>query len=207
MKVLLKEDVYKHGVAGEVVKVADGFARNWLIPKGMALAATKANLEQMGELREKAAENRAFYNDKVNTAARQIHGVELVFGVKAGSNNKLYGSITSQMIKDALMERTGLDINRRRISERPIRELGRYEIPVRMGEVSPVLQIVVMREEEVANYLNPVKAPVEGVEGEEMPSEALETVGAVETVENEAGAVVAAPEMPTDETPTETQAE
>src|SRR5258708_4693744 len=159
MRVLLKEDVYKHGVAGEVVKVADGFARNWLIPKGMALPATKANLEQMGELREKAAENRALYNDKVNTAARQIHGVELVFGVKAGSNNKLYGSITSQMIKDALMQKTGLDINRRRISERPIRELGRYEIAVRMGDVSPMLHIIVLREEEVGTYLNTKNPP------------------------------------------------
>ena len=169
MRVLLKEDVYKHGVAGEVVKVADGFARNWLIPKGMALPATKANLEQMGELREKAAENRALYNDKVNTAARQIHGVELVFGVKAGSNNKLYGSITSQMIKDALMEKTGLDINRRRISDRPIREIGRYDVPVRMGDVSPVLKIVVLREEEVNAYLTgqqpaPAEVATEGAE-------------------------------------------
>src|SRR5258708_9838936 len=195
MRVLLKEDVYKHGVAGEVVKVADGFARKWLIPKGMALPATKANLEQMGELREKAAENRALYNDKVNTAARQIHGVELVFGVKAGSNNKLYGSITSQMIKDALMEKTGLDIDRRRISERAIRELGRYEVPVRMGEVSPMLQIVVLREEEVAAYLNPAKAP-----GEEIPSEEAEAATASEAVDT-------APEMPADETSAEAQAE
>src|SRR5258708_31645711 len=111
MRVLLKEDVYKYGVAGEVVKVADGFARNWLIPKGMALPATKANLEQMGELREKAAENRAFYNDKVNTAARQIHGVELVFGVKAGSNNKLYGSLSNRTLKSTFIEQTGMDIN------------------------------------------------------------------------------------------------
>jgi large subunit ribosomal protein L9 len=154
MKVILKEDVYKHGVAGEVVTVADGFARNWLIPKGMAMAATKRNIEELADLRNKAAENRAVYNDKVNAAARQIDGVELVFGVKAGSNNKLYGSITSQMIKDALLQKTGLDINRRRISERAIRELGRYDVPVRMGEVSPTLKIVVLREEEVPSYLN-----------------------------------------------------
>jgi large subunit ribosomal protein L9 len=162
MKVILTEDVYKHGVAGEVVKVSDGFARNWLIPRGMAKPASKANLEQMATLREKATENRAVYNDKVNTAARQIDGVELVFGVKAGSNNKLYGSITSQMIKDALLEKSGLDINRRRISDRPIRELGRYDVPVRMGEVSPVLKIVVIREEEVAAY-NAGQLPPEAI--------------------------------------------
>jgi large subunit ribosomal protein L9 len=153
MKIILKEDVYKHGVAGEVVQVADGFARNWLIPKGMAVPATKYNIEQFASLRETAERNRSIYNDKVNAAARKIDGVELVFGMKAGSNNKLYGSITSQMIKDALLEKTGLDINRRRISDRPLRELGRYDVPVRMGEVSPVLKIVIIREDEMQNYL------------------------------------------------------
>jgi large subunit ribosomal protein L9 len=175
MKLILTQDVYKHGVAGEVVSVADGFARNWLIPQGMALPASKANLAQMENLRTKAAENRAVYNDKVNAAARQIDGVELVFGMKAGSNNKLYGSITSQMIKDELMKKTGLDINRRRISDKSIRELGRYDVPVRMGEVSPVLKVLVMREEEVGPYLSgqsgaPVEAvPAEGAAPAEQP--------------------------------------
>ncbi len=164
MKVILTEDVYKHGVAGEIVKVADGFARSWLIPKGMARPATKRNLDELAELHVKANENRAVYNDKVNAAANQINGVELVFGVKAGSNNKLYGSITSQMIKDALLEKTGLDINRRRISERNIRELGRYEVPVRMGDVSPVVNIVVLREEEVSAYLTGQPGPVASAE-------------------------------------------
>jgi len=170
MKVVLTADVYKHGVTGEIVSVADGFARNFLIPKRMAIPATANNLKKVDDLRKQAAQNRAIYNEKVNAAANQINGVELVFGVKAGNNNKLYGSITSQMIKDALMAKTGLDINRRRISERPIRELGRYDVPVRMGEVSPVLHLVILREEEVANYLNAGKpettaaAPVETAE-------------------------------------------
>src|SRR5258707_13861986 len=116
----------------------------------------------MTTVRERPAESRAIYTDKVNAAAQQIDGVELVFGVKAGSNNKLYGSITSQMIKDALLEKTGLDINRRRISDRPIREIGRYDVPVRMGDVSPVLKIVVLREEDVNAYLTGQQpAPVE----------------------------------------------
>jgi large subunit ribosomal protein L9 len=152
VKVILTEYIYKHGVAGEIVDVADGFARNWLIPKKMAIPATKKNLEQLEDLRQKATENRAIITQRINEASNQINGVELVFGMKAGSNNKLYGSITSQMIKDELLKKTGIDINRRRISERAIRELGRYEVPVRMGEVSPVLSIVVVREEEVQNY-------------------------------------------------------
>jgi len=187
MKIILKEDVYKHGVAGEIVSVADGFARNWLIPKGMAVAATKQNVDQFASLRQTAERNRALYNDKVNAAARQIDGVELVFGMKAGTNNKLYGSITSQMIKEALMEKTGLDINRRRISERQIRELGRYDVPVRMGDVSPVIKIVVVREEEVQNYLGAKvveSAPAQPVEEvQDAPAEAAETASPAEATE------------------------
>ena len=120
MKVILTEYVYKHGVAGEVVNVADGFARNWLIPRKLAIPATKRNLERLTELRDRATKNRAELSERINEAASKINGIELVFGAKAGSNNKLYGSITSQMIKDAIMEKTGVDINRRRISDRAI---------------------------------------------------------------------------------------
>jgi len=163
MKVILTDYVYKHGVAGEVVHVADGFARNWLIPRKLAIPATKTNLDKMSDLRSKADENRTVINDRINAAAAKINGTELVFGMKAGSNNKLYGSITSQMIKDAIMEKTGVDINRRRISDRSIRELGRYDVPVRMGDVSPIVHVVVLREEEVAEFLaakNPAAAEV-----------------------------------------------
>jgi len=153
MKVILTEYVYKHGVAGEVVDVADGFARNWLIPRKLAIPATKENLAKMIELRAKAEINRSEINARINEAASKINGTELVFGMKAGSNNKLYGSITSQMIKDGILEKTGVDINRRRISERAIRELGRYEVPVRMGEVSPIVTVIVVREEELNNFL------------------------------------------------------
>lgn len=153
MKVILTEYVYKHGVAGEVVNVADGFARNWLIPRKLAIPATKDNLAKMVELRAKAEINRSEINARINEAASRINGTELVFGMKAGSNNKLYGSITSQMIKDGIQEKTGVDINRRRISERAIRELGRYDVPVRMGEVSPVVTVIVVREEELGSFL------------------------------------------------------
>jgi large subunit ribosomal protein L9 len=187
MKVILTEDVYKHGVAGEVVNVADGFARNWLIPKKMAIPATQTNLQKVSDLRSKAEQNRSAYNDKVNAAARQIDGVELVFGVKAGSNNKLYGSITTQMIKDELQKKTGLDINRRRISDRLIRELGRYDIPVRMGEVSPVIRVVVLREEEVTPYLAGKMPPAPDAETAEAAESTVETPAA------EAPAAEAAP--------------
>lgn len=160
MKVILTEYVYKHGVAGEVVDVADGFARNWLIPRKLAIPASKANLDQMVELRSQANQNRSEITERINAAASKINGVEIAFGVKAGSNNKLYGSITSQMIKDAIFEKTGVDINRRRISDRSIRELGRYDVPVRMGDVSPVVHVIVMREDEIAGYNATKQQPV-----------------------------------------------
>ncbi|MFQ3536222.1 MAG: 50S ribosomal protein L9 [Aggregatilineales bacterium] len=153
MKVILTEYIYKHGVAGDVVEVADGFARNWLIPRKLAVPATKENLAKLEALRQQAETNRSQINERIREAAAKIDGLEIVFGMKAGSNNKLYGSITSQMIKDAILKQTGVDINRRRISERPIRELGRYEVPVRMGEISPVVNVIVVREEELPSFL------------------------------------------------------
>ncbi len=154
MKVILTEYVYKHGVAGEVVNVADGFARNYLLPRKLAIKASAANLDKVAELRAKAVQNRAELNSKLSEAAQKIDGTELVFGVKAGNNNKLYGSITTQMLAEALLKKTGVDINRRRISDRSLRELGRYRVPVRMGtDQSPTIDVVILREEEVASYL------------------------------------------------------
>ncbi len=178
MKVILKEYVYKHGVAGDVVNVADGFARNYLIPRGLAIKASPGALRENQHLIEQAAKNRERLRQMESEVAIKIDGVELVFGVKAGKNNKLYGSITTRDIAEKLLEKTGVDVNRRRISERPLRELGMHEIPVHMGQhVSPVLKVAVIRDEEVADYLagKPVtsmatRAKVEYVEVEEQPA-------------------------------------
>lgn len=187
MKVILTEYVYKHGVAGEVVTVADGFARNYLLPRKLAIKASAANLDKVADLRAKAVQNRSELNNRLSEAAQKIDGVELVFGVKAGNNNKLYGSITTQMLADALLKKTGVDINRRRISDRALRELGRYRVPVRMGtDQSPTVDVVILREEEVASYLaGQMKGPelTEVVEPEVPVMEAP----AVETPVAEAG--------------------
>jgi large subunit ribosomal protein L9 len=154
MKVILKEYVYKHGVAGDVVNVADGFARNFLIPRGLAMKATKQALQQSESLLAEATMRRNELNDRLIAVSQQIDGVEVVFGRKAGSNGKLYGSVTTMDIAKALYEKTGVDINRRRISERTIRELGAYDVPVRMGhDLSPTLRVTIVREEDLAAYL------------------------------------------------------
>jgi large subunit ribosomal protein L9 len=177
MKVILKEYVYKHGVAGDVVNVADGFARNYLIPRGLAVRATPGALRENHHLLEQATKNRDRLHAMEGEAAVKIDGVELVFGMKAGKNRKLYGSVTTRDIAAALLEKTGVDINRRRISERPLRELGIHEIPVRIGStVSPVLKVVILREEEVPLYLEgkPVESLTEAPQVIEYVEEPVE---------------------------------
>jgi large subunit ribosomal protein L9 len=169
MKVILKEYVYKHGVAGDVVNVADGFARNFLIPRGLAMKATRHALQQSESMIAEATMRRNELNDRLVAVSQQIDGVEVVFGRKAGSNGKLYGSVTTMDIAKALYEKTGVDINRRRISERSLRELGAYDVPVRMGhDLSPTLRVTIVREEDLAAYLadtgDVVEAAVETVD-------------------------------------------
>jgi len=197
MKVILLSDVYKHGVAGEVVDVKDGFARNWLIPKKLAVQATEGALKQAEALRSQAAARKAALEDRLNELGRQINGVELVFGRRASPTGKLFGSVTTSEIADELLKKTGIDINRRRISQIPLREVGVHEVPVRLGtEVSPMLKVVIVREEEYESYLQQqAEAPqTEAVaEGEE--AAAGNVVEAVqEAVENVVEAVTDAVE-------------
>ena len=154
MKVILLDYVYKHGVAGEVINVADGFARNFLIPRGLAAKATPGELKRASKLREQAKAKRAALENTLNELSHIINGVELIFGRRAASTGKLFGSVTTQEIADALMKKIGVDINRRRISQQSLRELGTHDVPVRLGtEISPVLKIIIVREEELTEFL------------------------------------------------------
>lgn len=195
MKVILKEYVYKHGVAGDVVTVTDGFARNYLIPRGLAVRATPGAMRENKHLLEQANKNRERLRALESEAAMKIDGVELVFGMKAGKNRKLYGSVTTRDVAAALLEKTGVDINRRRISERPLRELGIHEVPVRLGTtVSPVLKVVILREEEIQPYLDGQQVdsitgapqPIEYIEEEEAEAEAAEDTSESEQEAEEA---------------------
>ena len=179
MKVILLDYVYKHGVAGEVINVADGFARNYLIPQGLAAKATPGELKRATKLREQAAAKRAALDNRLNELAQEIDGVELIFGRRAAVTGKLFGSVTTQEIADALMEKIGVDINRRRISQQSLREIGSHDVPVRLGnEISPNLKITIVREEELADFLARREAG-EDVEVEEAVDEAVEVVETV----------------------------
>ena len=154
MQVILLQDLYKHGVAGEVVRVADGFARNYLIPRKMAIQATPSAMRQTEAVRQNVEARRAQYNDMLNDLARQIDGVELIFGRRAASTGKLFGSVTTQEVADELDRATGVDINRRRISQQALREVGTHEVPVRLGnELSPTLIVTIVPEDELAEFM------------------------------------------------------
>ena len=205
MKVILKEYVYLHGVAGDIVDVKDGFARNFLIPQGKAIKATAEAMNRNVSLLAEATMRRQELNSQLEDVSNKVDGTVLVFGRKAERNNKLYGSVTTMDIAEALLEATGIDINRRRISERSLRELGEFEIPIRMGhELAPSVKVVIVREEEVADYLARLEAgeiDIDdiGVSHEEDEEEVLEVLEAVAEDVAEAEVTEATAEEPAEE--------
>jgi large subunit ribosomal protein L9 len=184
MKVILLNYVYKHGVAGEVIDVADGFARNFLIPRGLAVKATEGELKRASGLRDQAAAKRAALENQLAAIAKQIDGVELIFGRRAASTGKLFGSVTTQEIADELNKVTGVDINRRRVSQQQLREVGTHNVPVRLGtDNPPILKVTIVREEEMNEFLAKRAAAAEAATAAEAaaegtPSEAAEAVEA-----------------------------
>ncbi|MCE2472648.1 MAG: 50S ribosomal protein L9 [Anaerolineae bacterium] len=180
MQVILLQDLYKHGVAGEVVKVADGFARNYLIPRKMAMQATPSALRQTETVRENVEARKAQYNNMLNDLARQIDGVELIFGRRAASTGKLFGSVTTQEIADELDRVTSVDINRRRISQQSLREVGTHQVAVRLGnELSPALKITIVPEDELPEFLA-ARERGEQVSAEDVMTEGFRYAGPVE---------------------------
>ena len=189
MKVILKEYVYLHGVAGDIVDVANGFARNFLIPQGKAVPATGEALEEHRQLMEQAAIRRAELNDQLVAIADRLNDLQLVFGRKAGRNGKLYGSVTTMDIADSILEKSGIDINRRRISERSLRELGEFNVPIRMSaELAPVVKVYIVLEEELEETLYRLEhgeeLDLEDAEASAEDQEAVEEA-VVEAVEDE----------------------
>ncbi|MCC6802514.1 MAG: 50S ribosomal protein L9 [Anaerolineae bacterium] len=197
MKVILLSDVYKHGVAGEVIQVADGFARNWLLPQNLARKATPSALHQAEALRSQAAARRAALDHRLNELARQIDRVELFFGRRASPTGKLFGSVTTSEIAQELFEKTGIDINRRRISQTALREIGTHEVPVRLGsEISPVLLVTVVREEDFGSFMAQRAAGAEAAEAEPVADAVAEAESVVEAAPEAAPEAAASDEQP-----------
>ena len=166
MKVLLLKDVYKLGRAGDVKRVADGYGRNFLLPQKLAVLATAAAITQAERIREKANVQRAIINKEMDTVARQLDGLTLVFPARASETGKLYGSITTQMIGEAIQAKRGVEVARRQIDTQPLRALGEYKVHVRLTvDLIPEITVIVHREGEAVNL--PPRVAVEVAPAEE----------------------------------------
>ena len=149
MKVMLLKDVHRLGQAGEVKKVADGYGRNYLIPQGLAALATPGVLKQAERIRENASRERARLNQEFSAIAEQLTGLRLTFAVKAGETGRLYGSVTTSMIAEAIEMTTGVKIEQRQVDSRPIKMLGVYSVTVRLTlDLVPEVTVIVHREGE-----------------------------------------------------------
>ena len=149
MKVLLLEDVYNLGRAGDIKKVADGYGRNYLLPQNLAALATPGALKQADHIRDQANTRRAALNQELGGMAEQLAEIELTFPAKASETGKLYGSITTQMIADRIKEDLGFDIDRRQLDTQPIRSLGEHMVNARLTvDLIPEFKVLVYREGE-----------------------------------------------------------
>jgi large subunit ribosomal protein L9 len=149
MKVLLLKDVYKLGRAGDVKKVADGYGRNFLLPRGLAVLATEGMLKQADRIRSKADVERARLTQELGSVAEQLEGLELTFPVKASETGRLYGSVTTMMISEAIQATTGLEVERRQIDSQPLKTLGVHQVDIRLTlDLVPGIVVVIHREDE-----------------------------------------------------------
>ena len=147
MEIILREDVQHLGKAGEVVKVKDGYARNYLLPKGLAYPATEGNKKKVTFEADRLAKQRAAEKTAAEGEAGRIAGVQLSFAVKVGEEDKLYGSITASDIQRKL-EELGIHVDKRKIDlPEPIRELGEFKVGVKIHpDVRPEVQVTVVKE-------------------------------------------------------------
>ena len=150
MKVLLLQDVDNLGLAGDVVKVANGYGRNYLLPQGIATLATASALKQAQAIRQAGELTRAKEKSDAEAIANQLKGAVLVFERRAGTQDKLYGSVTANDIVQAVNDKFGLEIDKRKVSlPEPIRTLGRWDVSIKlMIEVSAWVKVVVVQEGE-----------------------------------------------------------
>lgn len=185
MKVLLLRDVYKLGRAGDVKKVADGYGRNFLLTQGLAALATPGALKQVDRLREKAAVQRAAQNDELSGVAQKLSGFTLAFAAKAGETGKLYGSITTQDVAEALAKKSGYPAKRQQVDMQPVRSLGEHAAYLRLTmDLVPEIKVVVYREGEVDPTLAPTEAPA-AVRASAMEPESLDRPKAAPVIELE----------------------
>ena len=148
MEVILKEDVPKLGNRGEVVKVAEGYGRNFLLPKKLAIEATVANKSVIEQMKAAAVRRSAKEKSEAEALAKQFDGLEVSFTRKSGEHDQLFGSVTASDIAEAL-EKKSFHIDRRKIQlHEPLKTVGEFIVPVKLHkDVTTHLKVLVGKEE------------------------------------------------------------
>lgn len=147
MQIILQEDVEKLGTRGQVVEVAEGYARNFLLPKKLGLEATPGNMKRLESMRAAFAKKEATEKEAAQKLAELLAGVSLVLERKAGESDQLFGSVTSADIAEALAAK-GFNVEKRKVAlVDPVKLVGEYEIPVKLHrEVTATIKLAVRKE-------------------------------------------------------------
>jgi large subunit ribosomal protein L9 len=147
MKIILKEDIKKLGKMGQIVDVADGYARNYLVPKGLAVEASTKNIRSLEHEKKIIQEKARKHKDSAQDLASRITALTLTIKAKAGEEEKLFGSVTTMDIAEALLAQ-GVEIEKKKIVlEEPIKRLGSYSVQIKLHpDVSVPLTIEVIQE-------------------------------------------------------------
>lgn len=168
MKVILTQHVENLGEVGEIHQVADGFGRNYLLPKGLAILATPGAAKQIDDLRRTEDRRQDRLRSEMQDLARRIEGLDLRFTAKVGETGRLYGSITSSDIATEISEQLDIEIDRRKIDlPETIRSLGEHAIPIHLLQgVTATAKVQVEADEELVKDL-----PAEELEGDDVDEE------------------------------------
>lgn len=148
MQIILQEDVDKLGNRGEVVTVAEGYARNFLLPRKMALEATAGNMKRLEKMRAAFAKKEAVEKGDAEKLAEMLAAVSLELTRKSGENDQLFGSVTSADISEALAAK-GFTIDKKKITlAEPIKTIGEFEVPIKLHrEIAATVKLAVKKEE------------------------------------------------------------
>ncbi len=146
MKIVLREDVDTLGRKGDLLEVADGYARNYLVPRGLAMKATKGVVAQAESMRRSREVKESRDREAAQAVAAQLGSQALEVKARAGEGGKLFGSVTSSDIADAILAQTGIEVDRRKVDlAEPIRELGDADVTVKLHadvQVGVVVHVV-----------------------------------------------------------------
>ena len=148
MKVILQQDIKKVGSKGDIVEVSEGYGRNFLLPKKLAVEATAANLETAKQKANSAARKKQQATDEARLLAAQLEKVSVKVAVRIGEGGKLFGSVTGKDVADALAKEHGIDVDRRKISlKREVTGTGEYEAVIKVHpEIQSTIGVVVVAE-------------------------------------------------------------